>query len=640
MPGTARTLRIVLSLTAVGAGLVACPPAGAVEERQSAAQRLAAEYAPITMVRKEEDPPCQKSAEQYEPTSVHTVLGNPAVKLERNVKGQKPEVVAIAPTVEQIGGLPSNYFLNYNGYPLDDTCVYARDFKALKKRGRAPAVTYAHIAREDGYDGFALQYWFFWYFNQFNDVHEADWEGMQIVFDADTPEEALGEEPTKIILFQHAGGERADWDDAKVEKEGRHPVVYPAAGSHSVFYSSAVYVENAEHGAGLGCDDTSSPLREIRPRAVLLPDFVADEGPFAWLSFRGHWGQSAGKLNSAPAGPATKVVWEKPLSWMADQRDSSARMPGGSIAGPQVTKAFCDLVEGVSEVVNAKQRSSTRTLILLALAALAIVAFVGITRWGPIDLENLRARRSFGQIVRTARRLYGRHWKPMVVIALTAIPVIGGVQYVSANFIPAGSGTLALGDLFDNLARPVATAVLAGVVIVFVRSLMATGQAGLRDSWRGMSRRFWRVVAAQLAVTIGVTLMFFSVVGIPFAIWKLVGWAFVGQEILLDNKSFRAAFRGSSELVRGRWWHAARPIAFFSLITAIVGPALTFALIFTSLPLVWINFLGSLIFALFIPYVALGETLLYLDLQARAEAEPAKARRAWRFWRPAPAAGA
>ena len=47
-----------------------------------------------------------------------------------------------------------------------------------------------------------------------------------------------------------------------------------------------------------------------------------------------------------------------------------------------------------------------------------------------------------------------------------------------------------------------------------------------------------------------------------------------------------------------------------------------------------INLLGALIFSLLIPYVALGQTLLYFDLQARAEAEPAKPRRSWRPWRP------
>ena len=44
--------------------------------------------------------------------------------------------------------------------------------------------------------------------------------------------------------------------------------------------------------------------------------------------------------------------------------------------------------------------------------------------------------------------------------------------------------------------------------------------------------------------------------------------------------------------------------------------------------------IGAAVFALLIPYTTLGETLLYFDLQARAEAEPAKPGRSWRPWRP------
>jgi hypothetical protein len=77
-----------------------------------------------------------------------------------------------------------------------------------------------------------------------------------------------------------------------------------------------------------------------------------------------------------------------------------------------------------------------------------------------------------------------------------------------------------------------------------------------------------------------------------------------------------------------------RVAAFLLLVGIVTGPALTLALVVTALPLIWINLIGSFIFVLLIPYVALGETLLYFDLQARAEAEPAKPRRCWRLWRP------
>ncbi len=63
------------------------------------------------------------------------------------------------------------------------------------------------------------------------------------------------------------------------------------------------------------------------------------------------------------------------------------------------------------------------------------------------------------------------------------------------------------------------------------------------------------------------------------------------------------------------------------LLSIVAGPILGFALIFTAFPLFWINILGSVVFALFIPYVAVGQTLLYFDLQVRAEEEPVPKRR-------------
>ncbi len=69
---------------------------------------------------------------------------------------------------------------------------------------------------------------------------------------------------------------------------------------------------------------------------------------------------------------------------------------------------------------------------------------------------------------------------------------------------------------------------------------------------------------------------------------------------------------------------------------------LGFALIFANFSLFWINVLGSIVFALLIPYVATGRTLLYFDLAVREverEAEPKRSRRWWVRLRPSPQPG-
>lgn len=194
----------------------------------------------------------------------------------------------------------------------------------------------------------------------------------------------------------------------------------------------------------------------------------------------------------------------------------------------------------------------------------------------------------------------------------------------------------AFADLAETLGPPIAYTLVAAIVIVFVRELARGREVGVRDSLRGMVARFWRVVAAQLMVTFALLLLLLTVVGIPIAAWKYVSWLFVQQEVLFTDKSIREAFRGSSELVRGRWLHTVRVAGVLWLLSIAAGPVLGFALIFTSFPLIWINLLGSVVFALFIPYVAVGQTLLYFDLQVREEEKPAKGRRALPWHRSEP----
>ncbi len=600
----------------------------------SAAQELIEAYAPRLMVR-ERDEICDIDGEQYEATTVDTVLGNPAVKLTEADGDGDETTIKRAPTAGDIAELDEPHHLNLPGDPLGDTCVYARDFAKLKREGKAPAVTYAHIARQAGRPGLAVQYWFFWYFNEFNDLHEGDWEGMQVVFEASDPRRALREGPSEIGLFQHGGGEKAEWTDGKVEKEGTHPVVYPAAGSHATFYEAAVYVENGRKGSGVGCDDTSAPLRQLVVQPIQVPTRPGPRSQFRWLDYEGRWGEWEKSFNNGPTGPATKDRWLAPMTWMEEIRSTSPRLPAGSVMGPTVTKAFCGTVAEVTSFLNHTQDSPLILILIPILALLLIGAIAWRTRWLPLDLGNLRRARAFGQLLSSSAGLYFRHWRTFTAIGLTAIPIIGGFNALTwlltgdpgrslDDKVGLSGLHVALGEVLSGIGGPIASALIAAVVIVAVRQISETGETRFLDAYRGMWRRFRRVVGAQLLATLGVFLMAITVVGLPFAAWKYVGWLFLQQQILFEDKPLREAFRDSSELVRGRWWYTLRVAAVFWLIGVVTGPALGFALIFADISLLLINAIGALVFALLVPYIAIGRTLLYFDLQAEAAKAPAK----------------
>jgi hypothetical protein len=614
--------------------------ASGAQAAKSPAQKLVDAYSPIVMLREQtEDPPCNSSQEQFEPTTVDTMLGNPRVQLVAPGKDGK---VTTAPTAADIAGLGAGYHLNIPGNPLHPGCDYAKDFAALRAQGKAPATTYARIATEKGTSGLVIQFWFFYYFNQFNDLHEGDWEGMQVAFDANSASAALAAGPSEIALFQHEGGERAGWDDSKVEKEGTHPVVYPAAGSHATFYSPAVYVENGSGGSGLGCDNTTEPLRRVEPRPVLVPTDPRPGGPSQWLTFEGHWGQKEKGYSNGPQGPIEKLQWNEPFTWMSGVRTRSPELPSGFFLGPQVTGAFCATVKAASSLVNLDTESRPAAIAVVAGFILLVIVLLRLTRWRPVELAPLRQTRAFGQLIRAARQLYGRHWRPLVLMGLTSIPIIAAVYGIQL-LVDGATGHSDVGrDVVQSIGHPIGFAVVAAIVIVFMRNLERGQPTGFVASFRGMLERFWRVVLGQIAANVLLLLLALTIIGIPIAIWKYVQWQFVQQEILFEDKGIRAAFRGSTQLVRGSWWRTVRVAGFLWLISVVAGPVLGFALIFTPLSLTWANVVGTVVFALLIPYVAIGRTLLYFDLAARqreAATEPERRRRWWSRARPSPQPG-
>ncbi|HZK15935.1 MAG TPA: hypothetical protein VFC52_05050, partial [Solirubrobacterales bacterium] len=332
-------------------------------------------------------------------------------------------------------------------------------------------------------------------------------------------------------------------------------------------------------------------------------------------------------------GPAQKDRWLAPLTWMEEIRSTSPRLPAGSVAGPTVTKSFCGAVESVTSFLNHTQ-DTPWLLPLILLAALALIGLIAWrTRWRPLKLDEPRAGRAFGQLLLAAGGLYWRHWRVFALIGLTTIPIVGGFN--ALTFLLTGdpgrrlddetgvSGLhVALGEVLGGIGAPIATAIMAAVVIAAVRQVAEDGEASFVAAYRAMWQRFRRVVGAQLLASLALFAMAITIVGLPFAAWKYVGWLFIQQQIMFEDRRPREAFRGSSELVRGRWWYTLRVAAVFAAIGFVGGPVLGFALIFADISLLLINVIGALVFALLVPYVAIGQTLLYFDLQMEAERAP------------------
>jgi hypothetical protein len=238
--------------------------------------------------------------EPYEPLDVDALFGEPTVALRG--PWNPLDLVKIGPAADDLVNR-YEYHLDFPGDALEPGCGYERWARRLTAESE-PTV-YAHVGTEAGRPGkLALQYWFFYAFNDFNNLHEGDWEMIQLVFDARDSREAATEEPESIGYSSHEGAERADWDDDKLEiVGGTHPVVFPAAGSHANKFEEALHLGSSAE-AGVGCDDTRGPHVELRPAVRTIPgDPDSAQAAFPWIAFEGRWGELHEAFFNGPTGP-------------------------------------------------------------------------------------------------------------------------------------------------------------------------------------------------------------------------------------------------------------------------------------------------------------------------------------------------
>jgi hypothetical protein len=623
--------RIVVLAAAVA--LLGSPTAA--EAQAQAERELVRRYAPVMMLKVNPDPPCSREGEQYVPSPVTITLGNPEVRLLRpRSRGgyEQTGVLATAPTAADLAGLGPDYYLDLPGHPRRPGCTYARASARLMD-GRQ-SVIHAHVAREPGVRGLAVQYWFYYWFNQFNDLHESDWEMIQVAFDAATPAEALERGPSQLAYAQHEGGERRAWDDPRVEKEGTHPVVYVSSGSHASQYWSALFLGNGRGGSGLGCDDTRGPSRRIRPTPVLVTTYPAFDSRDAWLTYRGHWGQHEPGVSNGPTGPNMKRQWLEPFRWMGGLRTSTPTVPTSDALGLPVTGAFCGTVSTLSSFLNDTATSPLALLLGFAVLAAALAIPALRTRWRPVVATPLRERRAGGQIVDAAGRVYWENRRVLLPVGLVAVP-LGGMAVGAQALLFHRTGLRRAFDALEDDKVEGFVAILVGVlthglapilvgaaVTLLLREVDRGGEAHLRVVARGLRGELWRLTGLALVALLVVFLVVVTVIGIPYAIKKAVDWAFVQQAAGFEGRRGRAAFSASTQLVRGHWWRVAAICFVLLLLLALTGPFMgVLVILVTDTPLATINLFAALLFAVVLPFVSTALTLLYLDLAVRRDSE-------------------
>ncbi|HXV96023.1 MAG TPA: hypothetical protein VD695_05705, partial [Gaiellaceae bacterium] len=488
-------------------------------------------------------------------------------------------------------------------------------------------------------DRLSLQYWLYYPFNDWNNLHEGDWEMIQLVFPAGSAEEALETEPLEVGYSQHEGAERAEWGDSKLEVvDGTHPVVYPAAGSHANFYSDGLFLgRSAEQG--VGCDDTTGPHDELRPAVLSIPsDPGAAVEAFPWIAFAGRWGERQQAFYNGPTGPNLKTQWTEPITWAEDWRDRSYAVPAGGSVPTDATDFFCGAVAAGSNFVLRVVDNGGRIALVLGILAALVIFLLTRTSWRPSTPLRVRRRRSWGQTFTASWRLYILRPRLFLGIGLLVIPislVITGLQillFAATSLVgidPTAEGggfRVGLGVWIGTVLTLLALALVQAACARAIAEIDAGREVGVRAVYRLAFDSVWALLGA-LAVAVGVlTLLGLSIFLVPIAIWLAVRWALLVPVVELEETGL-GALRRSGRLVRLQWLKVGTLVVVAAAIAIVSGPLIGALLILlVDAPFALVNVLAGLVYAVAMPFVGIATTYVYYDTLARerlAEREPA-----------------
>ena len=624
---------IPLLLLALAAGILwaAAPAAAAPASADEIA--LARAYAPIVKLKSQ--PQACSSGESYQPIDVNLLMGNDEVALRG--PWDTTNIVAVAPTAERLSRGLYGYHLDFPGDALRPGCTYEEWSKRLA--AEAPPTTYARVVTQAGYPGrLALQYWFFYVFNDWNNNHEGDWEMIQLNFDAGTPAQALATHPTEVGYSQHSSAERAEWGGDKLQVEGgTHPVVYPAEGSHANFFDDQIYLMRSQ-AEGVGCDDARGPSDTLNPAVATVPtargDYIRE---YPWLGFQGRWGEKQAGVFNGPTGPNDKIQWTEPFTWAAESwRDTSFAVPASGNIGTNATDIFCTSVAGGSELL--RRIKASPGISILVIGGLGVLLLWGLsrTRWDPSAPLPVAHPRAWGQLLTASWRMFASHPRVFLGIGLLFVPIgilIALLQYLlfhltslEALVDEAGRrnsfvATLAFGVglVFTLLGFALVQAATSRAVVEIDAGRAVTPVSAYRSALPGLKALLGALAAAVVVVLV----LNLAVVLIPVAVFLVVRWSLLGIVAGIEGAPDRGILRRSAAMARRNWWRVAS-ITLVAGLALLLGPAIgVVILILTGAAFDLVNLIAALVYVASLPAAAVVQTYLYFDLRTRRETAPA-----------------
>ncbi|HWV35172.1 MAG TPA: hypothetical protein VNZ55_06055, partial [Thermomicrobiales bacterium] len=382
--------------------------------------------------------------------------------------------------------------------------------------------------------------------------------------------------------------------------------------SHADYYQDAIWLAWGEDGSGFGCDQSQEELTRVPLKAIVIPQEIDPNGPFAWALFQGRWGEYHPWQFNGPKSPNMSGRWEKPIGWTDDLRSASYPVPHTSTFGVGPGQFFC-----VLSTLGGNAAKQVQVYPQLILGAVAVVIVF-------LLLSTILTRRYLGAAI----RLYIRNL-PTFLLSALLILAVGAfttwierlvkqqalVHRVTSDAEPAISFASLVNDgsigflLQFMLIGLVAPGVIAATVEIANHERPDYGQS-VRHSLRNIPT----ILGALLYNYLILFLMSVTIILIPLAIYRQIQWAYSPHAVLIDGAGVRSARHVSRDVIKGDWLRTLGMAVLVTLVSGIPGPLVGLALILlNAVSLEVAGYISSLIFAMVYPITIIATTLYYLQ---------------------------
>ncbi len=255
-------------------------------------------------------------------------------------------------------------------------------------------------------------------------------------------------------------------------------------------------------------------------------------------------------------------------------------------------------------------------------------------------MTNVLGPRDLVSILSGIFGIYKRNFFGVIaIVAILFVPLYTGILYFFFAFqsaVPAFHGSGGFDGetgffywmiifMIYSLISALVYIFISGAITHAVSQQYLRKTMSIRQAYNFTWSRFKTIVGASILFFLALLGMSITIIGIPFAIYFGVRWAFIWQAALLEDVGARSALSRSSIIVKGNWWRVLGIFLLIGLIQAALNGVFglissgIFGFISQDGYMVWQTIPSIILTVLIFPIYGICAPLLYFDLRLRKE---------------------